>query len=72
MDRATGEFLWATSTIAQNVSSHIDGATGQQVTVCPTRYCGKDWESVYGKGHEHVIGSERANYNGSSAVARAE
>ena len=47
LDRATGEFLWATSTIAQNVISHINGATGQQVTVCPTQYCGKDWESVY-------------------------
>ena len=60
LDRATGEFLWATPTIAQNVISHIDGATGavaensevvfsatgQQVTVCPTWYGGKDWESV--------------------------
>ena len=26
--RETGEFLWATPTIAQNVISHIDGATG--------------------------------------------
>ena len=59
-DRATGEFLWATPAIAQNVISHIDGATGavsensevvfsatgQQVTVCPTWHGGKDWESV--------------------------
>ena len=59
LDRATGEFLWATPTIAQNVISHIDGATGavtensevvfsatgQQVTVCPTWYGGKDWEA---------------------------
>ena len=59
LDRATGEFLWATPTIAQNVISHIDGATGavaensevvftatgQQVTVCPSWYGGKDWEA---------------------------
>ncbi len=60
LDRATGEFLWATPTITQNVISDIDGATGavsensevvftatgQQVTACPTWYGGKDWESV--------------------------
>ena len=59
LDRATGEFLWATPTIAQNVISNIDGATGavaensevvfsatgQQVTVCPSWYGGKDWEA---------------------------
>ena len=59
LDRATGEFLWAKPTIAQNVISHIDGATGavaenaevvfsatgQQVTVCPSWYGGKDWEA---------------------------
>ena len=28
LDRETGEFLWATGTVAQNVVSHIDGATG--------------------------------------------
>ena len=28
LDRATGKFLWATPTIAQNVISHIDGAPG--------------------------------------------
>ena len=28
LDRETGEFLWATPTITQNVISHIDGATG--------------------------------------------
>ena len=68
LDRATGEFLWATPTIAQNVISHIDGATGavaenaevvftatgQQVTVCPTWYGGKDWESVYGSSETPV------------------
>ena len=60
LDRATGEFLWATPTIAQNVISDIDGATGavsanselvftaegQQVFACPTYNGGKDWESV--------------------------
>ncbi len=28
LDRATGKFLWATPTIAQNIISHIDGAPG--------------------------------------------
>ena len=59
LDRATGEFLWATPTIAQNVINHIDGATGavsenselvfsaegQEVTACPTYNGGKDWEA---------------------------
>ena len=59
LDRATGEFLWATPTVAQNVISSIDGttgavtensevvfsSTGQQVTACPTWYGGKDWEA---------------------------
>ena len=59
LDRATGEFLWATPTVAQNVISSIDGmtgavtensevvfsGTGQQVTACPTWYGGKDWEA---------------------------
>ena len=58
-DRATGEFLWATSTIAQNVISDIDGATGavtensevvfsglgQEVLSCPSWIGGKDWEA---------------------------
>ncbi len=59
LDRETGEFLWATTTIAQNVVSHIDGATGavtentelvftregQEVLTCPTWNGGKDWEA---------------------------
>ena len=59
LDRETGEFLWATSTIAQNVISDIDGATGevtenaevtftalgQEVLACPTWAGGKDWEA---------------------------
>ena len=59
LDRETGEFLWATPTVTQNVISHIDGATGavsvnaevvfngpgQQVFVCPTWNGGKDWEA---------------------------
>ena len=28
LDRATGEFLWATPTVTQNVITNIDGATG--------------------------------------------
>ena len=59
LDRETGEFLWATPTITQNVINHIDGATGavtenrevvftglgQEVLVCPTWDGGKDWEA---------------------------
>ena len=59
LDRETGEFLWATPTIAQNVINSIDGATGavsensevvftgtgQEVLVCPTWFGGKDWEA---------------------------
>ena len=59
LDRETGEFLWATPTVAQNVISDIDGATGavtenaeviftaegQQVLACPNMHGGKDWEA---------------------------
>ena len=59
LDRETGEFLWATPTIAQNVISDIDGATGlvtgnaevifsaegQTVLACPNMHGGKDWEA---------------------------
>ena len=60
LDRATGEFLWATPTVAQNVVSDIDGATGvvtenaelvftregQEALVCPAYVTGgKDWEA---------------------------
>ena len=59
LDRETGEFLWATPTIIQNVISGIDGATGavsenaelvftaagQTVLVCPHASGGKDWEA---------------------------
>ena len=59
LDRETGEFLWATPTVAQNVISHIDGATGavtenaevifsaegQTVLACPNMHGGKDWEA---------------------------
>ena len=59
LDRQTGEFLWATPTVAQNVISAIDGATGevtenaevvfsamgQEVLACPTLIGGKDWEA---------------------------
>ena len=59
LDRETGEFLWATPTIGQNVVSSIDGATGvvtenaevvfsgfgQDVLTCPTAIGGKDWEA---------------------------
>ena len=59
LDRETGEFLWATPTVTQNVISDIDGATGavsensevvfgalgQEVLACPTLIGGKDWEA---------------------------
>lgn len=59
LDRETGEFLWATPTVSQNVISNIDGATGtvtenaevvftaegQEVMACPTWQGGKDWEA---------------------------
>ena len=59
LDRETGEFLWATPTIAQNVITSIDGATGavsenpevvlrdfgQEVLSCPSALGGKDWEA---------------------------
>ncbi len=59
LDRETGEFLWATPTIAQNVISDIDPATGkvtenleviftemeQEALICPTWAGGKDWET---------------------------
>ena len=59
LDRATGEFLWATPTVTQNVIGSIDGATGavsensevvfrnegQEVLACPTLVGGKDWEA---------------------------
>ncbi|MEE2962534.1 MAG: PQQ-binding-like beta-propeller repeat protein [Acidobacteriota bacterium] len=60
LDRATGEFLWATPTVAQNVITSIDGATGavslngelvferegDEVLICPTFVTGgKDWEA---------------------------
>ena len=57
LDRETGEFLWATPTITQNVISNIDGATGevtenaeviftrmgQEVLSCPSWGGGKNW-----------------------------
>ena len=59
LDRETGEFLWATPTVTQNVISDIDGTTGavtanselvftgtgQEVLACPSWYGGKDWEA---------------------------
>ena len=59
LDRETGEFLWANPTVAQNVISDIDGATGevstngevvftavgQTVTTCPALIGGKNWDA---------------------------
>ncbi len=57
LDRQTGEFLWATPTVRQNVVANIDGATGKVTVnpetvftkvgderfVCPTVNGGKDF-----------------------------
>ncbi len=57
LDRETGEFLWATPTIQQNVVTDVDGATGavtvnpeklytgaeQTLFICPTANGGKNW-----------------------------
>jgi len=57
LDARTGEFLWATPTVQQNVLLEIDGLTGeaavnpetlfveigQERTVCPTALGGKNW-----------------------------
>jgi len=59
LDRETGEFLWADSTVEQNVVESIDGLTGavtvnpetlfveigQERFVCPTPLGGKNWPS---------------------------
>ena len=59
LDRETGEFLWATPTVTQNLISDIDGATGevsensevvfsaygQEILSCPGWLGGKDWEA---------------------------
>ncbi|MGZ3275432.1 MAG: outer membrane protein assembly factor BamB family protein [Caulobacteraceae bacterium] len=62
LDRKTGEFLWATPSVRQNVVQKIDGATGeptmnpatvftgpdQSVDVCPSFAGGKNWmEGAY-------------------------
>ncbi len=57
LDRETGEFLWATPTVDQNVVSSIDGATGavrvdperiftaanEELLVCPGSNGGRNW-----------------------------
>ena len=59
LDRETGEFLWATPTVFQNIIQNIDGASGevvlneevifreneQIVMVCPHLLGGRDWEA---------------------------
>src|SRR3984885_12160300 len=59
LDRQTGEFLWATPTVKQNVVSKIDGATGEVTVnpettfthagqtdfVCPTENGGKNFQA---------------------------
>jgi alcohol dehydrogenase (cytochrome c) len=59
LDRTTGEFLWATETIKQNVVADIDGSTGtarvspemkftkagDRLLVCPSTSGGKNWQA---------------------------
>jgi alcohol dehydrogenase (cytochrome c) len=59
LDRKTGEFLWATPTVKQNVVTKIDGATGEVTVnpettfshkgedreVCPGVSGGKNWQA---------------------------
>jgi alcohol dehydrogenase (cytochrome c) len=59
LDRETGEFLWATPSVEQNVVESIDGVSGevtvnpetlfveigQERFVCPTALGGKNWPS---------------------------
>ena len=59
LDRETGEFLWATPTVFQNVISSIEGSTGsvtenpevvfselgEDTLICPNMHGGKDWEA---------------------------
>ena len=59
LDRGTGEFLWATPTVKQNVVSSIDGATGvvtgnpaavfthpdEALSICPSFAGGKNWQA---------------------------
>lgn len=58
LDRKTGEFLWATPTVKQNVVQSIDGATGEVTVnpatvftapgqtrdICPSFAGGKNWQ----------------------------
>jgi PQQ-dependent dehydrogenase (methanol/ethanol family) len=59
LDRETGEFLWATETVGQNMIANINGATGkvtvdpdmmftkagQSMLVCPSSSGGKNWQA---------------------------
>jgi alcohol dehydrogenase (cytochrome c) len=46
LDRQTGEFLWATPTVQQNLVQKIDGATGE-VTVNPETLMNKQGDTVH-------------------------
>ena len=46
LDRKTGEFLWATPTVSQNIVQSIDGATGK-VTVNPATLMHKQGDTVH-------------------------
>lgn len=75
LDRATGEFLWATPTIRQNVVESIDGVTGtvtlndatlftaagQERFVCPSTTGGKNWPAGSYDSRTHVMYFPMAN-----------
>jgi hypothetical protein len=55
LDRETGEFLWATPTVTQNVINDIDGATGQ-VTVNAEVVFGAEGQQVLACPNMHTAG----------------
>ena len=80
LDRETGEFLWATPTVAQNVISGIDGATGavtenaeviftalgQEVLACPT------WARRQGLGGRRLQSADQHDVHAATEHLRAD
>ena len=62
LDRETGEFLWATPTVTQNVISNIDGATGAVTENAEVVF------SAFGTGGVHVSNLERRKGLGGGCV----
>ena len=80
LDRETGEFLWARPTVAQNVISDIDGATGavtenaevtftalgQEVLACPT------WAGGKGLGGRRLQSADEHDVHAAAQHLRAD